>query len=79
MFYTHPWEFDPDQPRIRGAGFKSRSRHYVGLKRTRPRIIKMLERYRFGAVSEVLANDQRSRHGSIFAGYVGPDSNAIAS
>jgi len=55
MFYTHPWEFDPDQPRIEGVGLKSRSRHYVGLRHTARRLTKMLERYRFGTMSDVLA------------------------
>lgn len=34
IFYTHPWEFDPGQPRIPGAGRLSRFRHYVNLDRT---------------------------------------------
>ena len=54
MFYTHPWEYDPAQPRIGGVGWKSRFRHYVGLRRTKPRLIKMLQRYRFDTVSAVL-------------------------
>ena len=33
MFYIHPWEVDPDQPRLR-ASFKSRFRHYRNLHRT---------------------------------------------
>lgn len=32
IFYFHPWEVDPGQPRIRGAGWKSRVRHYTNLK-----------------------------------------------
>jgi polysaccharide deacetylase family protein (PEP-CTERM system associated) len=31
IFYFHPWEIDPDQPRIDGASFRSRFRHYVNL------------------------------------------------
>ncbi len=31
-FYTHPWEYDPDQPRVAGVSAKNRFRHYVGLK-----------------------------------------------
>jgi polysaccharide deacetylase family protein (PEP-CTERM system associated) len=31
IFYFHPWEIDPDQPRIRGVGWKSRVRHYTNL------------------------------------------------
>ena len=29
MFYFHPWELDPDQPRVQGPGAKSRFRHYL--------------------------------------------------
>jgi polysaccharide deacetylase family protein (PEP-CTERM system associated) len=31
IFYFHPWEIDPGQPRIAGAGWKSRLRHYTNL------------------------------------------------
>ncbi len=33
IFYFHPWEIDPDQPRIAGCGFRSRFRHYTNLSR----------------------------------------------
>ena len=33
IFYFHPWEIDPDQPRIAGCGWKSRVRHYTNLSR----------------------------------------------
>jgi polysaccharide deacetylase family protein (PEP-CTERM system associated) len=33
IFYFHPWEIDPDQPRIENAGWKSRLRHYTNLGR----------------------------------------------
>jgi len=33
IFYFHPWEIDPGQPRIAGAGWKSRLRHYTRLSR----------------------------------------------
>lgn len=31
IFYFHPWEIDPDQPRLRRASFKSKLRHYLNL------------------------------------------------
>ncbi len=34
MFYMHPWEIDPGQPRVSGASSLSRFRHYVNLERT---------------------------------------------
>jgi hypothetical protein len=38
IFYFHPWEIDPGQPRPDGVGAKSRFRHYVNLARTEGRI-----------------------------------------
>lgn len=57
MFYTHPWEFDPEQPKIRGAGWKNRSRHYVGLRRTESRLSKMLDRYSFSTMSSAMSRE----------------------
>jgi polysaccharide deacetylase family protein (PEP-CTERM system associated) len=38
IFYFHPWEIDPHQPRIRGVGAKTRFRHYLNLHRTEARL-----------------------------------------
>jgi polysaccharide deacetylase family protein (PEP-CTERM system associated) len=38
VFYIHPWELDPEQPRPAGAPLKSRLRHYMNLSKTRPRL-----------------------------------------
>lgn len=54
VFYLHPWEFDPDQPRIPGAGLKSRFRHYVNLSRTADKFRKLLSRFSFAPMEEVL-------------------------
>ncbi|HEX7287730.1 MAG TPA: XrtA system polysaccharide deacetylase [Candidatus Angelobacter sp.] len=45
--YFHPWELDPDQPRI-GASWKSSLRHYRGLEKMEPRLRRLLARNRFG-------------------------------
>lgn len=55
--YIHPWEFDPDQPRIE-ASWKSRFRHYQNLKTTAPKIRNMLSEFRLTTMSEVLAELQ---------------------
>ncbi len=41
-FYTHPWEYDPQQPRAEGLGAATSFRHYVGLSRTQTRLIKLI-------------------------------------
>jgi polysaccharide deacetylase family protein (PEP-CTERM system associated) len=38
IFYFHPWELDPGQPRVGGVGVKTRFRHYVNLARMERRI-----------------------------------------
>lgn len=51
--YIHPWEVDPDQPRI-DAPLKSRLRHYTHLDRTEARLTALLREFRFAPMSEVL-------------------------
>jgi len=53
MFYTHPWEIDPGQPRIAGAGRLSRFRHYLNLGRTAPRLDRLLRDFAWGRMDEV--------------------------
>lgn len=59
VFYIHPWEIDPDQPRI-AAPFKSRFRHYTNLHRTQPRLERILHRYRFLSFQDHLRSDTYS-------------------
>ena len=53
VFYVHPWELDPDQPRL-GVGATSRIRHYAGLDRTSDRLRRLLAEFRFTSVAAVL-------------------------
>ena len=53
-FYLHPWEVDPEQPRVR-VGWLSRFRHYNNLRRCEPRLRRLLQDFRFGTMREVLA------------------------
>lgn len=50
MFYIHPWELDPGQPRL-DVAWPTRIRHYGGLERTLPRLRRLLGEYRFGSVA----------------------------
>jgi polysaccharide deacetylase family protein (PEP-CTERM system associated) len=50
IFYLHPWELDPEQPRIPGAPLKSRLRHYLNLQRTEPRFAQLLRDFRWDRV-----------------------------
>ena len=58
IFYLHPWEIDPEQPRVEGASRFSRFRHYTNLHRCLPRLERMLADFKFGTVSESLASAQ---------------------
>jgi polysaccharide deacetylase family protein (PEP-CTERM system associated) len=59
IFYLHPWEIDPEQPRI-PVGRLSTFRHYRNLAETEPRLRRLLGEFPFGTVSDVLANIGRS-------------------
>ncbi len=52
-FYIHPWEVDPDQPRMEGA-WKSRFRHYQNLKTTSPKLEQLLDTFEFVTMSAAL-------------------------
>ena len=52
-FYTHPWELDPDQPRMQ-VGTATRLRHYRGLGRTADRLSRLLRDFRFDSVTSAL-------------------------
>jgi polysaccharide deacetylase family protein (PEP-CTERM system associated) len=52
MVYFHPWELDPDQPRIH-APFRSRLRHYTNLAGMRKKIERLLKDFSFSTVADV--------------------------
>ncbi len=57
VFYLHPWELDPGQPRLtKHTGATGRFRHYVNLGRTEGRFSRLLDDFRFGTVGQVLEN-----------------------
>jgi polysaccharide deacetylase family protein (PEP-CTERM system associated) len=57
VFYLHPWEIDPDQPRM-PAGMLGRFRHYRNLHKTERRLRMLLREFRFAPVQRVI--DQRT-------------------
>ena len=52
-FYIHPWELDPDQPRV-NAGWPTRLRHYGGLGQVRPRVQRLLCDFAFAPIRDTL-------------------------
>jgi polysaccharide deacetylase family protein (PEP-CTERM system associated) len=53
VFYFHPWELDPWQPRVAGTSLKTRFRHYVNLHRTEPRLRRLLRDFAWQRVDRV--------------------------
>jgi polysaccharide deacetylase family protein (PEP-CTERM system associated) len=53
-FYLHPWEIDPDQPRIK-TSLVSRFRHYRNLSTTESRLRRLLDDFQFGPALDVLS------------------------
>ena len=53
VFYLHPWELDPEQPRIEGASLKSRFRHYINLNKTEPRLRQLLQDFHWGRMVDL--------------------------
>lgn len=54
VFYLHPWEIDPGQPRI-AAPLKSRLRHYTNLEVCEARLVRLMNQFRFGRMDQVLS------------------------
>jgi hypothetical protein len=54
MVYLHPWELDPDQPRL-PAGPLTRFRHLVNVGKTEARLVRLLGDFTFAPAAEVLA------------------------
>lgn len=57
VFYLHPWELDPGQPRVSGTALKTRFRHYVNLRRTEPRLARLVKDFRWGRIDQVFRSD----------------------
>lgn len=53
VMYLHPWELDPDQPRMDGP-FLSRIRHYLNLSRTEKRLNKLLDDFEFAPICDAI-------------------------
>ena len=64
IVYLHPWELDPEQPRI-SAGLKSRFRHYTNLRSMENRLESLLARYAFGSFNRLFAEGSADYCGAV--------------
>jgi polysaccharide deacetylase family protein (PEP-CTERM system associated) len=69
VFYLHPWEIDPAQPRL-PAGLMTRWRHYSNLDLTESRLKSLLADFRFGPLQRVLGQPASEADGTLALPYV---------
>lgn len=60
VVYVHPWEIDPDQPRVE-VGWLTRMRHYRNIPKTEGRLSQLFREFRFSTVREVLGFESKMR------------------
>ena len=60
-FYIHPWEVDPEQPRVNTSA-KSAFRHYTNLEKCRDRLLRLLKDFEFTTMSDVLDEMDLEHH-----------------
>lgn len=53
IFYLHPWEIDPDQPRMDNINFKTRFRHYLNLRKVNARLTSLLEDFQWSSMADI--------------------------
>jgi polysaccharide deacetylase family protein (PEP-CTERM system associated) len=53
IFYFHPWEIDPDQPRVENAPLRSRVRHYSRLGAMRGKLVRLLADFDWGRIDKI--------------------------
>ena len=53
IFYFHPWEIDPEQPRIPGIDARTRFRHYVNIERNERKLVRLLDAFRWGRMDDI--------------------------
>jgi len=53
IFYFHPWEVDPGQPRMAGDSLRSRFRHYVNLDTMETRLRRLVSEFEWGRMDDV--------------------------
>ena len=53
IFYFHPWEIDPGQPRVSGAPIRSRLRHYTNLDKMADKLRQLVEEFAWGRIDRI--------------------------
>jgi polysaccharide deacetylase family protein (PEP-CTERM system associated) len=58
VFYLHPWEIDPEQPKQEAAPFLSKTRHYLNLDRTELRLRRLLHNFTWTRMDRLFLTDE---------------------
>ncbi len=64
VFYFHPWEVDPQQPRIPGIGAKARFRHYINLDKMQARLTRLLSDFAWDRMDRVFLEGGSAKAGA---------------
>jgi polysaccharide deacetylase family protein (PEP-CTERM system associated) len=59
VFYFHPWEIDPGQPRAQGAPLKSRLRHYTNLHKMSGKLRQLVHEFAWGRMDTLALREAR--------------------
>ncbi|MGH8283233.1 MAG: XrtA system polysaccharide deacetylase [Gammaproteobacteria bacterium] len=65
VFYFHPWEIDPEQPRVPGVSFKNRVRHYLNLSRMADKLGLLLRDFRFDRMDKIFLTRTAERYPTV--------------
>ena len=57
IFYFHPWEVDPGQPRVANAPLRSKLRHYTGLSAMKAKLERLLGEFAWGRMDSLIARE----------------------
>lgn len=57
IFYFHPWEIDPEQPRVNGADMRTKFRHYQNLASMESKVKRLLSDFEWGTIPDVYAKE----------------------
>ena len=61
VFYFHPWEIDPQQPRIDGIDARTRFRHYVNLDSNEHKLGRLIDDFRWGRMDHIFLDSKADR------------------
>jgi polysaccharide deacetylase family protein (PEP-CTERM system associated) len=59
LFYLHPWELDPEQPKVKRIKWNYKLRHYIGLKSTENKLGKLLTDFKFVPARQIIEGYSR--------------------